>query len=173
MIVVTGISGVGKTTILKKTKHKNIVFLDDVVKNKFYKRKHPLYLEIKKTFGSSYVNWRKVDTNKLGKLVFSDNEELLKLDRIVKPYIVEYLNKLKESNKRYVVEMATYIKNEKEYRNLFDQVILIDRNPILKDKFNYLENKTNPLKINNIDIDLVINDENLDDAVVKLNSFLN
>jgi dephospho-CoA kinase len=43
MILITGKTGVGKTTILKETKLNNIYYMDDVIKNKFYNFYNKLY----------------------------------------------------------------------------------------------------------------------------------
>lgn len=146
MIVVTGKSGSGKTTLLKKTKLKNIHYLDDVIKKHFYKRNSSLYWQVKKEFGKSVTTYFKVKRKKLGKIVFNDCLELEKLNKIVEPFIKKYLKLLKEDKKIHIIEMATYINFENIYRPFFDKVILIKRDKNdLKNKFNYLKEKNNPI----------------------------
>lgn len=172
MIVVTGKTGVGKTTILKRI-NKEVIHLDDVIKNVFYKRNFKLYWDIKEQFGSEFVGLRKVNTAKLGKLVFNEPNQLEKLNSVALPYIKTYLQVLKETNKEAIVEMAIYINNEKEFSKFFDKVVLIDRPQHLKDKFKYLDKEIQPIKKTKIKSDLIIKDKDLDKAVDKLNKYLN
>lgn len=165
MILVTGKTGVGKTTILKGTNLKNIIYLDEVVKNILYKRKSKLYWDIKNTFGKQVVNFFKVNTKKLGKLVFSDSNKLEKLDELVYPHVKEYL---KKADSNSIVEMAVYLKKEKIYKDLFDKVILIDREQHLENKFKYLDKKVNPIKEAKIKYDLLIDDKDINEAINKI-----
>lgn len=172
MIVITGRTGVGKSTIIRKSKVDNYIEIDSIIKNIFYKRNFRLYWDIKKEFGNKSVSFLKVKTKTLGKIVFSDEKKLAKLNQIVKPYIRAYLMVLKESKLEYIVEMAIYMVHEEWYKDLFNKVILIDRKPHLEHKFTYLNKAIQP--INNIGIhsDLTINTEDLHLAVKKLDTFL-
>ena len=172
MVVVTGISGVGKTLILKTSSVKNVHYMDDVVKT-FYKRRFKLYWDIKEEFGPSVVGVFKVNTSKLGSIVFNDHVKMKRLDLIVKPYIETYLNILKQDDKnKHIVEMAIYMKHESWYKKYFSKVVLIDRPTNLDDKFKYMNNKKQPLKKKTIKSNLIINDEPLEEAANKLTEFL-
>ena len=172
MIVITGKMGVGKTTILNELKTKNIIYMDDIIKNSFYKRNFKLYWDIKENFGNDYVTWRRVNTKKLGTLVFNNKDKLHLLNMIVMPYIKTYLNVLKQVQPDAIVEMAIYINHESDYKDFFDKVVLINRSPIISGKINYLAKDIQPISNNKIKFDLEIKDENLNDAVKKLNDFL-
>lgn len=173
MIVVTGRSGVGKTLLLHKSSVKNVHYMDDIVKD-FYKKNCKLYWDIKEEFGSSVVDFSKVDTSKLGKIVFNNPKKLKKLDFIVRPYIEMYLNVLKQDKDNvHIVEMAVYLKLESWYKKYFDKIILIDRPFNLDNKFKYMDSKKQPLKLTKIKYDLIIKEESLEKSIKQLIRFLN
>lgn len=172
MILITGLSGVGKSLILKESLLKNVHYMDDVIKS-FYKRRFKLYWDIKKEFGSTVIGIFKVNTKKLGTIVFNDAEKMKRLDLIVKPYIETYLNILKQDKKnQHIIEMAIYMKYESWYSKYFSKVILVDRSTNLGEKFKYMDNKKQPLKMKNIKYDLIINDSSLSKSIKKLIEFL-
>ena len=172
MIVVTGRSGVGKSLILNNSSAKNVHYMDKIIKT-FYKRNYKLYWDIKSEFGSSVVGLLKVNTKKLGIIVFNNTEKLDKLDLIVRPYIEEYLSALKQDKEnKHIVEMAIFIKLESWYKQYFSKVILIDRPVNLDNKFKYMENKKQPIKQINIKYDLLIKDNSLEKSINKLIQFL-
>ncbi|MCK5866767.1 MAG: dephospho-CoA kinase [Mycoplasmataceae bacterium] len=172
MILITGLSGVGKSLILKESLLKNVHYMDDVIKS-FYKRRFKLYWDIKKEFGSTVIGTFKVNTKKLGTIVFNDAEKMKRLDLIVKPYIETYLNILKQDKKnQHIIEMAIYMKYESWYSKYFSKVILVDRSTNLGEKFKYMDNKKQPLKMKNIKYDLIINDSSLSKSIKKLIEFL-
>ena len=170
LILVTGKSGAGKSTILKGLKFKNIIYMDDVVKNEFYKKGHPLFDEVIKTFGNVETNGR-IDTSKLGPLVFNDAQKLDKLNKLVKPHVVSYLKSLKG---KWVVEMAAYIDLEKEYKDLFDIKILVESSyDRIDDKFNYLKDKKQPISNKTIKYDFLINNDGpLDTSILLLETII-
>ncbi|MCK5806823.1 MAG: dephospho-CoA kinase [Mycoplasmataceae bacterium] len=172
MIVVTGLSGVGKSLILQESELKNVHYMDEVVKT-FYKRNFKLYWDIKEEFGSSVVNFFRVNASKLGKIVFNDPVKLKKLDSIVRPYVETYLNiLLQDKDNQHIVEMAAYLKLESWYKKYFNKVVLIDRPTNLDNKFKYMNNKKQPLKKTSIKYDLLIKDEILEVSINMLKGFI-
>jgi len=89
-ILVTGKSGVGKTTILKKIDYTNIFFVDDFVKNILYKKGHKVYdFLISNFFYSDKKQPEFIDTKELGKILFNDHEKLENVSQYVSPYLQE------------------------------------------------------------------------------------
>lgn len=171
LILVTGKSGAGKTTILKGVQFKNIVYMDDVVKNEFYIKGHPLFDQIVNEFGSDVVNDDKIDTRKLGTIVFNDSKKMKILNALVKPHVVNYLKSLKG---KWVVEMAAYINLEDDYKDLFDIKILIEvTDEKIDDKFNYLVNKKQPISDKTIKYDFLINNDGpLETSILLLETII-
>ncbi|MCR8613086.1 MAG: dephospho-CoA kinase [Mycoplasma sp.] len=176
LIVVTGKTNSGKTTILKKVNFKNTIYLDDYVKNNFYIKGHDLYEKIIKHFGSDVTDGKKIITKELGKIVFKDRIKFETLNEIVTPFINELLLNLKDQNENIIVEMAVYINAESKYKDFFDKVILIKRTKNdLKGKFNYLnkDEKYNPISNKEIKSNyIILNDQNIDFSVKKFNKIL-
>ena len=144
LILVTGKSGVGKSAVLKKVKFKNKVNMDEVVKKQFYKKGHPMFDDVVKLFGESVVTGKKIDTAKLGPIVFKDKDLLVKLSDLVHPHVIKYLKSLEG---KWIVEMAGYINYQDKYEGVFDKLILITRNnPDISNKFKYVDKKENPIK---------------------------
>lgn len=170
LILVTGKSGSGKTTILNGIKFKNKVFMDDVVKDEFYKKGHPLFDEIIKNFGDVSTDGR-IDTSKLGPIVFNDSNKLDKLNQLVKPFVVSYLKALKG---KWVIEMAAYINLEKEYKDLFDIKILVESSyDRIDEKFNYMKDKKQPISNKTIKFDFLINNDGpLDTSILLLETII-
>lgn len=123
-IIVTGKTGVGKTTILKDLKFENTLFMDDFVKENFYVSGHPVFDEVVNLFGTEIISFDKIDTRKLWGIVLSDRSKLQKLSYIVIPFVKRYIQSL-EGN--WLIEMAGYINYQKEFENVFDKVILVTR----------------------------------------------
>ena len=172
MILITGKSGVGKSLMLDMTNNDNIIKMDDIIKNIFYKRNFKLYWDIREKFGKKYTKINCVNTKRLGKDVFNNPEKLSILNKLVSPYIRTYLNVLKIEKPLSIIEMAIYINHESTYKEYFDKIILIDRKEDLSNKFGYLKNKMQPIKENKIKYDHVIKENDLGKAVMELKKLI-
>ena len=107
-----GKSGSGKTTIANFFEGKGFyhINLDEI--GKMVPCKYPEVLaEIAKTFGDSYVTGCEIDRKKLGALVFSDKEELDKLNSIFFGFIVKETLDLLEEHENCIVEGAVLIES--------------------------------------------------------------
>lgn len=93
-IIVTGKTGVGKTTILKDLKFENTLFMDDFVKENFYVSGHPVFDKVVNMFGNEIISFDKIDTRKLWGIVLSDRSKLQKLSYIVIPFVKRYIQSL-------------------------------------------------------------------------------
>ena len=165
-ILITGKTGVGKTTLLKNLENKNIIFADDLVKNVFYKNDHPCFKQVVNHFGNEIITNDHIDTKKLGSIVLNNQREFDELSNIVNPFVYEYIKNL---NGDYIIEMAAYAKYESYFKDLFDKVILITRDKqIMDDKFKYMNSRVNPLNVEPEKFDYKIINDNLDRATEEL-----
>lgn len=91
---ITGGSGCGKTTVSKLFKENGIDVIDtDLVARIIVEPQAPALLEIKDTFGESYINPDGTLNRKaLASLVFSNEKMLLALNSITHKYISKYVN---------------------------------------------------------------------------------
>lgn len=174
LVVITGKSGVGKTTLLKNLKYKYIVYMDDVIKNDLYKNNEELRQDLVSAFGQKVLKDNVVDTTYLGKIVFNIKDKLSLLNIITYKYISEYLTDLSLSDKVWLVEMAVYINLEHMYKRFFDKVVLVKNNkPNIKNKFKYLKNKVNPIEEKQIHYDYCVAINNWDFPTQELKELLN
>ncbi|WP_027119674.1 dephospho-CoA kinase [[Mycoplasma] testudinis] len=128
LVCVTGLSGSGKSTILKSSLlSKYSVFHMDEIIHQLYQPDYPGYNIIKKTFGPGFITEQGVDRKKLGKLVFSNSVELAKLNQCLQPLISMILWSLnvQSNNKVYLVEIAASSFNLENYQRFFDASVLI------------------------------------------------
>lgn len=168
-ILITGKTGVGKTTILKKINNGNTIFADELVKNVFYKKGHPCFEQVVSEFGQDIISNESIDTKKLGVIVLTDSKKFDQLSSIVNPFVYEYIQSL---DGNYIIEMAAYAKYESYFKNLFDKVVLITRDKqIMESKFEYLDKKVNPMNVEPKEFDFKIENDNLPNAVKELKNY--
>ena len=156
LIAITGLTGVGKTYLLKKYNYKHTIYLDDYVKEVLYKKGTRVFKDVVNIFGKQIVEKNKISTQKLGKLVINSSNNLEKLSSVINYELANYLESL--DKKTYLIEIATYIKYESIFKFLFDKVILItSNNPNFNKKFQYVKNKVRILDNKKIKYDYLIN----------------
>lgn len=185
LVCITGISGVGKTTILNELlkKEYQVEFLDSII-HESYLFNNEGYKIIKKNFGSEFINQREVNRKKLGNLVFNNSDQLEKLNNLVEPLIIKAILKLKkrsEKNQMIIVEAAALLNNYDKYAPFFDKIILIKApkkliEANLKVKFSHLgDSFKNPIKLlKNLNFDLIINNNSsIQKACKSLENYLN
>lgn len=127
LICVTGVSGAGKTTVLRRASGVcPIVFLDAVV--------HGLYTPgqagsaaVAAAFGPDYLCPSGVDRARLGRLAFADPNAMTRLNDAVYPCVADFLAKLREAAAAGVVavEAAAFLTNRDKYAKYFDRTVLI------------------------------------------------
>ena len=101
VIGVTGPTGAGKSTVTEfLSKKYNLFIIDaDKIARQVTAKKSPALKEIENTFGKDYINSDgELNRKALGKLVFSDKEQLEKLNCITHKYIIEEIESLVRSN---------------------------------------------------------------------------
>jgi len=83
--------------------------------------------EIALAFGNEYIKDNKVDRKALGKLIFADKEQRVKLESIVHPKIKERIlqeaKKQEELGKPYIIDMPLFFEREGVYD--IDKVIVV------------------------------------------------
>lgn len=182
LICITGLSGVGKTTILNELKNEYKIAILDTLVHEHYCVNDRGYDIIKNNFGIEYVNENGVDRKKLGQLVFSDAEQMDKLNLLLEPLIIDIIEKLKKQaiNEIVLVEAAALLTNYDRYSRFFDKIILIQapHDRVMqntKNKFFYLDKFENFVwELNSkMKFDLVVdNNESPKNAVTKISNFL-
>lgn len=171
-VVVTGKTGVGKTTLLKNTSFENVLIVDKLIKNTFYKKGHQVFKLLVATYGQVIIQDDKIDTKALGKIVFNEEKGLDKLALLVLPFIAEYIKSLEG---HWLIELATYINYEKQFKEMFDKVIIVERDSTLVENKFWNKNGKPIQTIKDIPINadfLLINDGTIDEAKDKLHNFL-
>jgi dephospho-CoA kinase len=135
LVCITGEIGSGKSTALKiiEAESYQTYAMDDYIHDIYQKGKIGYQL-IKKHFGNEYVNNEKVDRKKLGKLVFSDQECLDRLNKLMIPLMQSELEKMLEKSTLFFVEMGIYMHQEKAFSKYFSKVIFIEAKNGLKNK---------------------------------------
>ncbi len=128
IIGITGGVGAGKSEILRylREKHDAVIIEADKVGHLVMEPGQECYEQIRAFFGEKILNQDKtIDRGTLGKIVFSDPEQLKKLNSIVHPavkcYILSEIEKEKQQNtKVYVIEAALLL--EDHYDEICDEV---------------------------------------------------
>lgn len=128
IIGITGNIGSGKSTFSKFAEEAGFPVLkaDDISKS-ILQTDEKVRTSVIKTFGDKAFNGEKPNKEFLAKEVFSDNDKLQKLESILHPKVVKYLNQkikqLKKSNPTIFVEAALIY--EADLEEMFDFIVLI------------------------------------------------
>lgn len=145
----TGNLASGKSLVLKRLRLKGAVVFDtDKRIHEYYKDKRSfIYKKVAVSFPES-VSRGVISHKKLSKIVFSDKNNLIKLEKIVHPIIIEDLlkwtNRAKKKKGIYVAEVPLLF--EKKLQRYFDGVILVfaKRSVMIKravNKYNFSRNE--------------------------------
>lgn len=165
----TGKSGVGKTTILKRLKKANIFFADEFVKKNLYHFPHPVFTYLKQRW-PLVVEKKTINTKKLGMLLFADSQKLEEVHNLVYPFVCFWLKSLPLDS---IVEMAVFINYEKLYKPFFEKVILVTREKKSLSKFSHVEQIRQPIYDKKIEYDYLLeNNKSIDYIVQKLKRIL-
>ncbi len=131
MIVIglTGSIGSGKSTVSNILKKKNMNIIDaDEISRKIFDDKKNLDTLVK-CFGGEILNSdNELDRKKLGSIVFSDEDNLKKLNSITHPIIISKIkasiNKFKKQRQKFIILDAPLL-IEANLLNLVDMVLLV------------------------------------------------
>jgi len=128
IFALTGDFCCGKTTILNLLKKKGaFTFNIDKLVHKYYSdRNSIIYKKIKKNFPSVIVK-NNISRKILKDLVFNDRRELIKLEKIVHPVVIEDLKKWIKKNRDKKISIAEVpLLFEKRLEKYFDGVIVVN-----------------------------------------------
>ncbi len=177
IIAITGFKNVGKTTFLNyiKTMGQIVFNIDDFITD-IYRYNEVGFLVIKNEFGKAFIKDIEVNREKLNKLVVDDQNEFIKLKKVISKLIVNYIKEIKEKNPdvNVFIEQATLINDiEGYYKNLYDKIIFIERENVILNmdhisKYLYLDRD----KKFKYDYHFT-NNRTIDEFKEKINKFIN
>lgn len=127
-VAITGGIASGKTTFcnyLREAKY-DVIQADDIAKE-LMQSNSDIQVQIIENFGSqSFVNG-KLNSALLSKIVFSNAKNVLKINEIVHPYVIEELQKLMDNvlREKDIVFVESALVYEAKIQELFDVVVLI------------------------------------------------
>ena len=126
-IGITGGIGSGKSTVCKVFKMLGIpIFEADVVAKELVNTNSEIKTELIRLFGESiYIPNNGVDRKKLASIIFNDNIQLTKVNKLVHPVVRnEYANWIEKQNTEYVIHEAAIL-FESGFYKMMDFTILV------------------------------------------------
>ncbi len=125
-IGVTGGIGTGKTTVCTIFKKIGIpIFNADEQSKILLKKNENVISKIITVFGDNILDKKKIDTKKLGRIVFTNKQKLIELNNILHPRVIEkFDNWLLEQDSKYIIKESALLFESNTYKKL-DKIILI------------------------------------------------
>ncbi|MBU0672520.1 MAG: dephospho-CoA kinase [Candidatus Margulisbacteria bacterium] len=120
IIGLTGPIGSGKDAVAKVLRRRGAVIINaDKIAHTLYSTQSPVWHELVRVFGSKILNrGGKVNRKKLGEVVFSDKSKLLRLNRIIHPFLREAIIEMVENCKLLVVSCKLIVINAAVLREI-------------------------------------------------------
>lgn len=140
MVQVLGLTGsiaTGKSTVSQYLRKLGFSVVDaDLISREVVKPGMIATQKLRQTFGDQvFDNNDELNRKKLGQLVFSDSENMKKLNEIMQPAIkteiIRQIEKLKKSSKKLIVLDAPLLL-EQNYQFLVDQVMVVVSSPTVQ-----------------------------------------
>ncbi|MDV7718776.1 dephospho-CoA kinase [Pediococcus ethanolidurans] len=140
MVQVLGLTGsiaTGKSTVSQYLRKLGFPVVDaDLISREVVKPGMIATQKLRQTFGDQvFDNNDELNRKKLGQLVFSDSENMKKLNEIMQPAIkteiIRQIEKLKKSSKKMIVLDAPLLL-EQNYQFLVDQVMVVVSSPTVQ-----------------------------------------
>ena len=176
-ILITGKSGSGKSifsTLLSEYLNCDIIDVDKIV-HSVYDNTY-ISAKVEKMFGKVFDNSNKINSKKLGEIVFKDNTKMLELEKITWPEMLRKINDKIKNKDIIIIEWALLPKTElwndgikilidadKKTRNN----MVIKRDNITQEYFELREK--NSINYNNYNFDYIIKN-NYDINELKINA---
>ena len=175
IICLCGKSGSGKSTIAKLIPNSIHVDID-----KIGHKSHSDYIVKQKlinAFGTSILTNNNIDRKKLGKIVFSNKNEMKKLENITWDYMEKEIDKIIFNNKDKIIILDYLLLPKTKYFNSSNLKILLDipyeirkervmkRDNITEEAFNLRESAS--INYDEFEFDIIIKDENIKKKVLK------
>ncbi len=124
LIGITGNIGAGKSTLSQILRLKGLKVLNADEIGKEVLQKEALE-DVVKAFGEKVLKGKKIDTKKLGEIVFKDKDKLKILTSITHPLIKERIRKEKERSLRSFTFIEAAVLIEYGWQELFDSIVLV------------------------------------------------
>lgn len=129
VIIITGGIGTGKSTAVNVIKELRFTVLDsDKIVHEGYNTGSELYYKIINHFGEEILkDDRTIDRQKLGKIVFNDEEKLNELNEIVHVYVYNKLKKgiEKSSDPVIFLDIPLILETKDIHEHIYDEIWLI------------------------------------------------
>lgn len=132
VIVITGGIGTGKSTVVNIIKDLGFIVLDsDKLVHEGYNIGNDLYYKVIKRFGEEILNEdNTINRQRLGKIVFNNNEDLKDLNSIVHEYVRCKLIEGVDSSNDEVIFLdipliLESLKDESQYKLQYDEIWLV------------------------------------------------
>lgn len=188
VIGVTGGVGSGKTTILNEIKkirpNCKLLLTDDIAKSQ-HNIGSPIYNKIVELFPKDILNDDKtINKNKLSNIIFNDKEKLFELNKIIHPFVEDYVKNYIKENKDSLIILESAILIESNLAKYCDNIIYVYvqreiRIERLKLNRDYSNEKILNIMSNQKDddfffkhCDIIINNVNLENMKIELLSKL-
>lgn len=129
IIGLTGSIATGKSSVSKYIKEKGFKVIDADLKARDAVKEREVIESLKEKFGEDIYNGKELDRDKLGKIIFSDENKRNILNSIMFPVIYKMINKeIEESEGTIFVDIPLLFENEeinKKYKLFFDEIWLV------------------------------------------------
>lgn len=180
IICICGKSGSGKSTVSKiiLENHPNSIHIDiDKIAHKSHLDKH-VKKSLINTFGTKILTNNEIDRKKLGIIVFSNKDEMKKLENITWNYMEKEIDKIIFDNKDKIIILDYLLLPRTKYFDNCDLKILIDipyeirkqrvmlRDNITEEKFDLRENLS--LNYNKEKFDIILDDKKIENIKKKV-----
>lgn len=183
VIGVTGGIGSGKSTVLNYIKNNynvKILFTDNIAKQ-LMEPSNICYNLIINYFGTDILVDNKIDSNLLGKIVFNDEEKLIKLNSFTHPYVIEYVEKFISENSSDIIFIESALLMNTKLKDLCEYILYVDtdlelRKERLKIGRNYTDEKIEQVLKNQKAIDTqnmyIINNNSYQIMIQNIKKFM-
>ncbi len=123
---ITGIFGSGKTTVARLFSKYGYIHINADEVGHLLLNKNPTKSRVIQLFGKSILTNDKIDRKKLKNIVFNNPKELIQLNKIIHPAIIQEIKSIINKNKKIIVDGALLI--EANCVDLFDKLIVVKIN---------------------------------------------
>lgn len=129
VIGVTGGVGSGKTTVLNEIKkikpNCKLLLTDDIAKSQ-HEIGSPIYNKIVELFSKTILNEDEtINKNKLSNIIFNDKEKLFEINKIIHPFVEDYVKNYIEENKDSLIILESAILIESNLAKYCDNIIYV------------------------------------------------
>jgi dephospho-CoA kinase len=130
LIGITGGIGSGKTVVCKLLARRGFkVYYSDLIAKKLYLTDKKLVNDIIKVFGKDLLNYKgKINLPKLKEKIFSSKKNYQRINKIVHPVVIDYLNKEARRSKFDIIIIESALLFESGFNKDFDYIVTVYSN---------------------------------------------